>query len=838
MVIRPLHKAIIFTIFTLSGFIALVYEILWSKYLSLTFGTSIVAVSIVTATFMGGLALGSYLLGKYADISKNLLRIYAYLELGIAVFALLFPPTLKIVEYGHTIIEHLFPQHLFFASAIHFIFSTILLIPPTLLMGGTFPVMCRLFARKKLSGEIGILYAINTFGATLGALSAGFFIIPALGLSGTGFLSVACNLVIAVIAYSLSKHMTPVLETSEIDRSERVGRNLRGTRLILTATALTGAFSLACEILWTRTFLLFLGNTTYAFSLILSAYLIGIAFGGTLFARKIRHDTELHRLFVILTALSGISIILTVPFYDLLPFVFQMAHELSNGSWYTLSGISFITTISIMLLPTIFAGALFPSAVAIMSPNRSRTGEGVGIVVFFNTMGALVGSLTACFVLIPLLGLLQSFRLIGALSIVFSLVLLFHYRLRIPSWKPLGTVFSLSLLLLLIPASWDQLLMNSGIYRYAHIYTDGGGLRKVLSHERIIDVIEGTDTTVAVHESLDGKQRFFTVNGKTDGSTMVDMDTQLLVSHIPMILHPDPEKVLVIGLGTGVSLKGLVHYGSETIDCVEISREVFRAYDYFADYSGYPLADPKINLFIEDGRNHLLTIEDRYDVIVSEPSNPWQAGNANLFTDDFYKIASDKLTDNGLFCQWVGIYDITPENLRTVVKTFLNTFPNTLAFSADTDLILLGAKSPLSFDYLGMKQKFDSPGIRKTLSEIGVTSPGDLLAKHYMSTDKALQLFAGDAELNTDDNSILEFSARDLIASRNFGINQMKNLNALLSSIDRAVIPLKNLGYTAADVAEALRELGDGYERDGKTDQARQFAAKAREILNLPFPKG
>ncbi|HEX9874033.1 MAG TPA: fused MFS/spermidine synthase, partial [Deferrimonas sp.] len=329
------HKGIIYLIFSLSGFCALIYEILWTKHLSLTFGTTMIAVSIVAAVFMAGLALGSYLLGKYSDHETNLLRIYAFLELGIAIFALLFPPTLKVVTYVHAALGQLAPGLPGLSHFGQLGFSALLLLPPTVCMGGTFPLMCRFFARKKSGGHIGRLYAMNTVGAALGAFLAGYVLIPQLGLSATNLLAVLINLSIAAVSWQFSRRIghTPAADVSRATRADQL-ELARTHRPVLIAIALIGFFSLGYEILWTRVFLLFLGNTSYAFSLMLSSYLIGIALGGALYARLVHPDFDEKKLFVRLVVLMGLSILVTVPFYDQLPHLFQWAHEASGERWW------------------------------------------------------------------------------------------------------------------------------------------------------------------------------------------------------------------------------------------------------------------------------------------------------------------------------------------------------------------------------------------------------------------------------------------------------------------------------------------------------------------------
>jgi spermidine synthase len=831
MEIHPYSKKILYLLFALSGFCALVYEILWTKYLSLTFGTTILAVSTVAAVFMGGLALGSYLLGRHADRETNLLRIYAFLELGIAVTALLFAPTLELVEAVYIALSRSLPTHPAISTAFHFLFSALLLLPPSACMGGTFPLMCRFFARKKCGGQIGRLYALNTLGATLGAFGAGFFLIPALGLSTTGYLAVFTNLAIAAGAFALARRIGAT-SPRDVSQAKRPDQPLQASRhrLLLVGIGLIGFFSLAYEILWTRVLLLFLGNTSYAFSLMLSAYLVGIALGGAVYARKVRPELDEKRVFVILTVLMGLSILVTAPFYDRLAHLFLFAHQASGERWWHLSMLSFFIVFLIMCVPTVLSGSLLPAAVAILDPGKNHTGEGVGLIVLHNTLGAVLGSLAAGFLLIPLLGVQDSFRLLAGLNLLLALALYRHYRrgdrrLRFAALLACG-----GLLLALVPISWDQGVMNSGVYIYAPKYARMGGIDAVLAAEKVVKVIEGTDTTVAVHESLDGQIRFFTVNGKTDGGTGRDMSTQVLVGQLPLLLHPDPRDVLVIGLGTGVTLKGMSEHPTRRIDCVEISPGVVEASSYFAEANGHALRDPKVNLFVRDGRNLLLTRPERYDVIVSEPSNPWQAGNANLFTADFYRLAAQRLKPSGLFCQWIGLYDITPQNLKVACNTFLRTFPRAMVFKAGTDLIMVGALHELAFDYQRLSRRMATPGVRGTLANIGIDSPGDLVAMHYLYSEAPLSDFARGAALNTDDRPILEYSARYNLGEKTLGEFQRRNMENLLATQGKVFLPLVNLGNSGEEVAAALRDLGKGYAGVGRKSEAELFMRKASEV--------
>jgi spermidine synthase len=809
--VTVLHKRLIYLIFSLSGSCALVYEILWSKYLSLTFGNTMIAVSVVAATFMAGLALGSYLLGRYSDRDANLLKTYALLEIGIAITALLFAPTLSVVEHLYAYWVQLLPNVPGLTTSIHIFFSSMLLLPPSICMGGTFPLMCRFFARRKSGAQIGRLYALNTLGATLGTFSAGYLLIPTLGLSHTGFLAIFGNLAIAGICFALSKRYGAVDadgKADEIMASQHL--DLAKHRPILIAVALIGFLSLGYEILWTR---------------------VLVAIGGYLYACFSNPEMNERKVFLVLSLMMSGSVFLTIPFYDKLAHLFQFAHEVSGENWWLLTLLSFVIVFFVIGLPTILSGALLPAAVGIIDPGKKHTGQGVGMVVLHNTTGAVLGSLAAGFIMVPAFGLLNSFKYLAVVNLIMVFVLALQFRQRGVLGRVVPSVAIAGILLGFAPMSWDAKLMNSGVYCYASKYSKMGGLESVLASERILEVIEGRDCTVAVHESNGGDFRFFSVNGKTDGGTGGDMSTQFLIGQIPLMLHQAPKDVLVIGLGTGLTLKGMSSHPVESIDCVEISPEVVKAEKYFKEFNGNALAEPKVNLFVTDGRNLLFTNTKKYDVIVSEPSNPWQSGNSNLFTDDFYQIAVDRLKEGGLFCQWIGLYDITVENLQIVSQTFLHNFPRALIFKSGSDLILIGSTSPFEIDYQRMKNRFSNKTTAEIMRSINLRSPGDLIAKHYLFDEDTLRSLAGNAILNTDDQPTLEYSAHHNVGDKTLGAFQMDNMAAINETIpSKTMLPVRNLGSQKQAVAQALREIGAGYAMVGSYAIAKHFMVKAESI--------
>lgn len=830
MQLSPACKRLLYLLFALSGFCALVYEILWTKYLALSLGTTMVAVSLVAATFMAGLALGSLVIGRYSDKKSNLLLIYATLEGLIALFALLFPPTVDLAHRFHILLERSFPAYSGPEHLLHFLFAVLMLLPPTFCMGGTFPLMCRLFARKQSGGQIGRLYALNTAGAMLGAFLAGYLLIPTLGLSRTGWLAVALNLAVAGVALLLSRSLSdPAKKHVVADPSEPPLDPARA-RFALVAIGLIGLFSLAYEILWTRVLVLFLGNTTYAFALILSAFLFGIALGGAIYASKVFPQLNEKRLYVRLTLLMGCSVLITAPFYDRLAEVFLWAHALSGENWWGLTALSFGIVLAVMLLPTVLSGSLLPAATALLQTGRSHTGTGVGLVVLSNTLGATLGCLLAGFVLIPQIGTEFSFRLIGTLNLLLGLVVYLRYFRGKESAFSVALLTIIGLIFAFAPLRWDQKLMNSGVYCYASTYARFGGIEAVTAPERIITVIEGEDTTVAVKEiDIPKPTRYFSVNGKTDGGNGGDLTTQVLVGQLPILLHPDPKNALVIGLGTGITLGAVALAPLQTIDCVEISAEVVTASHYFAEENRQVLSDPRVALHVTDGRDLLQVHERNFDAIVSQPSNPWQAGNANLFTREFYQSVAQNLAPQGIFSQWLGLYDITPENLQIAARTLTEVFPHTLTFRVNADLIMLASFAPLNFDYQHLARQFVRPDTRAMLGSLGLHTPGDLLARHFSLGDDSLRRFTAGAALNTDDWPTLEFSFRHNLGGKMFGQLKENNIAALQPFMTTQLVPLTNLGASPPELIKTLRELSASYQRAGRSKEARFFMEKLVE---------
>lgn len=818
------NPLLLYVLYALSGFAALVLEVVWTRELSLTFGTTMPAVSSVAAVFMFGLAAGNLWFGQLADRVRSPLLTYACMEAVIAATGISFPFLLDLITKLYVDSQQFFPEGTLLAGVVRTLFSALLLLPATICMGGSFPVLCRLLAPSRVELVVGKLYAVNTMGAALGVGFAGFWLLPVLGLVKTSYLAVGICILIAIGSAALGR---------AVDASEAGSPSPPTTpppalqRTILIGITASGTCALAFEILWTRMFMQFMGSTIYAFSSILFCFLLGLAGGGALASSYLQRGKAPLPAFLACLAGVPMTVLFTLPGYDNLAYLFQRSHELAQGNWIVLSFASLTLAGLTMFLPTTLFGALIPLAIACHSPGRIHTGRVVGQIITWNTAGAIVGSLTAGFVLLPLLGLEDSFKAVAAgllLAALYAMVRSFTTnRVRVVA----TSIALLSLAFALAFPAWDQRLMNAGVYYYAYRIEDSGGLDAFIRQSRLLKVIEGRDSTVAVKESLDGRERFLAINGKTDaGNGERDMPTQLLLAHLPLLLHPQAESTLVIGLGSGITFGTAAFHPVLRLTCIEVAKEVKIAAGYFSAENHDILTKAPESLVIADARNHLLINAETYDVIISEPSNPWQSGNANLFTSNFYDLAKSRLNPAGIFCQWIPLYDLHPDKARIVYRTFTEAFPSILVFRAESDLILLGSQSPLAFDYRQLQQRITAQRANGDLSKIGVETPGDLIGRYYLTTGTVLQDLAKDAPLNTDANPHLEFSYREIFQPKLYE----QNLSAIQNLMGRQRLPLINPTNNPEEKRAMLLDLGQGFATAGRHNVAGYFFELAEDF--------
>src|SRR4051812_44024841 len=782
-------------LYALSGAAALVYEVTWTRMLTLQLGHTVAAASTVLAAFMGGLAVGASIAGALPG-SKTSLRTYAILEVVVAAAALLLPFAL-----GASVPALAWAYADGSAAArfavVRVAISLALLGVPAAAMGATFPIAANWFARD--AADTGVLYALNTAGAAAGAIAAGFFLIPAIGLRATTWIGAALNLTAAAGAWWLSSTTINPEPAEPAEKSHpekkghkalRVQRVLRSTSsssspapaLACSAAAISGFAALVYEVAWTRLLALVIGPTTYAFATMAAAFISGLAIGSALGARlaaRVRRPAVWLAAMLVTSAITATAAAWMAATRMPLIVAAQVADP---AAAFTQVIVTQAFGTALLLLPmTLALGATFPLALAVAG-GADTIARDAALVYTANTAGAILGALSAGFVLIPALGLrltFQSAAIIGALGAAGCLVAALGER-RTPNDErrttPRGAatfavrrspfvvaaaVGVVSVAAILVLPSWDRQLLASGAYKYAP-YLGTDNFDTVLRAGTLDYYKEGAAGTVSVRR-LTGTTSL-AIDGKVDASNAGDMLTQRMLGLLPVLIHGKAHDICIIGLGSGVTLgSALAADVVEHADVVEISPEVVEASRFFDRENGGALSRPGVRLIVGDGRSHLLLTPQRYDVIVSEPSNPWMAGVASLFTREFFAAARARLKPDGLLCQWAHTYDISPRDLQSIVATFGSVFPQgTLWMVGGGDLLLIGARGGEILPRLAAVEAGSGKGtVGQALVDVGIsegTAPFALLSQ-FAAGPGDMQRYSSGALLQTDDRTALEYSA-------------------------------------------------------------------------------
>lgn len=792
-----IQKKLLLPLFFLSGFSALVYEVLWTRLLSLTFGSTIEAISAVVTAFMAGMAFGSYFAGKLCNNKNSTLLQYAVTELGIGVSSLLLYFLLMalpdIHSYFHDIVSISFDSPLFHEKG--YITEFILIFIPATLIGATFPLMVKLYitSRNYLGEGISIIYTLNTLGAVFGAFLTGFFLIKTLGVRNTLFIAVTINIILAAASLLIKRFNLLLIEDKPIPPDTFISNPVNTQKspsirsaTILAVLTISGFTSLAYQIAWTRLLTLVIGNSVYAFSIILTTFLAGISIGSFLLIKHIDRIKDRIYLLGILQLLLSISVLIIMPIGDFLPVIFIYLYRLFPTGFIDIVIIQFLVSFSIILIPTVLIGISFPLAARIYTKNIEGIGEGMGRLYSFNTVGALFGSFISGFYLIPGLGTQSTIILMAGLNLLSSIFLALQADYRKKSYRMIIPATSIPVFILLISINhtWNSNLLNRGVYIYAEILKKipefGGNLSDFSKEFKLLYYKEGREGTVAVSRSSD-RVISMQINGKTDASTSVaDMQTQIMISALPLLLHPNPDNVALIGLGSGISLGTAEIFPVKHIDCIEIIPEVVSANRYFSRFNHHSLDDQRINLVVGDARHYLSSSKQKYDVIINEPSNPWIAGSSNLFTLEFFKIAKARLNQDGIMCQWFNLYTIDTRELKILLNTFRTVFPHTTlwAFSQE-DLIILGSGTPIKLDDNLLDSAFDNPEIKRELIRADILDKNQIQGA-YLAGNKEIEILRKGADINTDNRPIIEFEAPKTF----YRPTANKNIISILSSSD------------------------------------------------------
>jgi spermidine synthase len=742
---RP--NQLLLVLFFLSGASSLIYEIVWTRLFTIVIGNTVFSVSAILSVFMTGLAVGSWLAGRFVDQRlTSLARVYALLEAGIGVSNLLIPILLKTATPVFGSLYSVAYQSGVLMAFGRFAITFLLLIIPATLIGATLPVLVRFYFDniENVGTQVGRLYAVNTLGAAVGAATAGFVLVPHGGTTLALYVAVVLNFAIAVAAWFSGLK-------NEITRTSLAkAKPTQGPRVVVVAMFFSGFAALLDEVAWTRVLALIGGPTTYAFTFMLCSMIAGLGFGAWIGSRLSRRFvTELSTFAWIQAGVAWTSLAL-IPAFGRMPLGIASLVRRYSGSIATLLTFESLMLFALMLAPTIFFGMTFPVASKLYARSDASVGTEVSSLYAANTAGGIIGSLVAGFVLIPAAGSQKTLVLAVLLTTAVGVLTAALHR----RWIPAVTCLVAVPVVFMIP-QWNLELMSSGAYKYAPSYAPNADLETLLGSGDLLYFKEGAVTTVSVRKHPG--RLTLSVDGKVDATDAGDMTTQKMLAHLPLLLSNEPKNVAIIGLGSGVTAGSALQHSIEKLDVIEISPEVVTASGFFSHVNHRALEDPRTKLIVGDGRNHLRYTQQHYDVIISEPSNPWMSGMASLFTREFFAESLLRLTENGIHCQWFHSYNMSSGDLRTVIRTFRAVFPHAMLWTLNEyDFLLIGSRSPVAIDRGAFDRNFDR--VRRDLAEIKILDPYTVLSALTVR-EKGLDQLAQAAALNTDNMPVLEFRA-------------------------------------------------------------------------------
>ena len=791
-----------------SGMCALIYQIAWLRELRLVFGASTPASAAVLAVFMGGLGYGSWLLSGRADRVARPLTFYAKLEGGIAVSAALTPALMWVARAGYVAVGGTVTLGVAAGTVVRLLLSALVLLPPTILMGGTLPAAARAATTQAdvSRRSAALLYGLNTLGAVTGAAVATFVMLEVFGTRTTLWLGCGINGLIAVLARELDRRLQreeraagaasalePSTEAPGAGEQDSAGeQDARSSSpiprpFVLAAAAGVGLAFLLMELIWYRMLSPLLGGSSYTFGLILAVALLGIGLGGLAYTLVGRERPARLGAFAVSCGLE--ALFLSIP-YALGDRIALLALSLRGLGVTGLGGyaVGWTLVTAVVVLPAaIVAGYQFPLLIALLGRARHQLGRDVGLAYAFNTVGAIGGSLIGGFLAMPLLGALGAWRATVWLLVALAMAAAALAWRQRPRWgqSVMAVVSALAAPVLLYlamgpTAIWRHTPIGAGRADTILDNTSPNALKRELRERRRAMTWEadGRESTVGLY-TLDDTS--FLVNGKSDGAAVADGGTQVMGGLVGALLQPEPiKRALVIGLGTGSTTGWLASLPSiERVDVVELEPVILDVARICSAVNRDVLNNPKVHVIIGDAREVLLTTSERYDLVFSEPSNPYRAGIASLFTREFYRAVAERLTEGGVFVQWLQAYEIDAGSVRTVYATVQNVFPSVESWRTKySDLVLLGRAADQPFDVERVRQRIaESPYREALMNTWRVRSVEGVLA-HYVarpSWSRALAAALGEASVNIDDRNQLEFSiARALGTSADVSVEVLR----------------------------------------------------------------
>ena len=756
--------------FVLSGATGLIYEVLWMRMLGLVFGATTLAVSTVLVAFMCGLALGSALAGRLGARIQRPLRVYGLFEIGIALYALAVPLLFTLTDHAYVLIWQQFGGSFLVFSLLRFLLSSLVLLIPTTLMGATLPVLSAALLRSLAVTHSAItrLYTRNLIGAICGSLLAGFVLLPALGVRWSIYAASLINVLIGVVAIIADRWVPgTVAEMAPAkDEPEPIAQPAEKTFWYFCAFV-SGFVTFCTQVAWNRILTMIVGSSTYAFSVTVALFLLGLSAGAFLVAR-LKFKAGLRRAVVTVQLVTVISLVLSLVVVNKIPVALITAGQrLEINTWTGLLTLQIVCIAFLVLLPAFLMGMVMP-LVLVWAGDGLKGGSVrlVGRAYAVNTVGAIAGAFGAGFILIPTVGTRSTILISAAMCLIVAAIAFQpkagdrDIRRAIAIGSTVPAIFAFFFIAprlrldVLSVGAYDSLVRV--IAKTRGSVADSASRRSGPADHKLLMYEEGPTSTVTVRRDWDVTS--MAINGRTNASDREDMPTQVMLGQLPLLLAPNMKNGLVVGFASGVTVGAMLQSPIESLECVELEPETINGSRYFEHVNNRPLNDPRLHMIIDDARTYLRVTPKRYDMIVSEPSHPWVPGVANLFTEEFFEMGRNRLSDGGVFVQWVQIYQLSTESLRTVLATFHKVFPHVLVFRVEgatkgKDLLLVGSQTPVNLDLLS--ERITDERIAGELGRVNIRGADDVRS-WYVCDETTLGPAVAGATINTDDNMYVE----------------------------------------------------------------------------------
>ncbi len=638
--------------FFLSGFAGLVYEVAWIRQAALLFGSTTFAVSAVLAVFFLGLAIGAYLFGRVGQQSSRPLILFAYIEIGLGLLALISPYAFDFADFLYGIAYRVLSDAPFLRFTTRLFLVALVVLPPTVLMGGTLPLFCRQYSRDSgtIARAVGLLYGVNTLGAALGCAVTGFVFLPDVGLRGAVYIGVVCNILSGVVVRALSIARGDVVSSSEQSRGVRGG--LPRSRVVFVLFFAVGFVALGAEVLWVRYLGLLINNTVYTYTLALSVVLVGLVLGSilaSLFSDRTDRRAHFFGAFQVATGLVVLALLM-----------------LSPGAWRGLGNDLYIY-FAVLLPPAVLSGAAFPLAIRLVTDNAEYTSGVAGNLIAVNTLGGILGSLLIGFAGIPFFGLEKCLFFITGANLVIGISAWFLLDEKYRVFKYVAALVAVLVYLGIPYFSQTQVPADFiGEGRDLVAFREGYGANMAV-------VRREDDLELEIDRWWQGGRK---------------KNHQIMAAHVPMLLHPDPRRVVVVGAGTGQTVSRFLMYPIDYLACVDIEPALFPFVEEYFETDW--MRDPRVEIVAEDGRNFLRHTAGTYDIISLELGEVSRPGVAFFYTVDFYARARERLAPGGYLVQFVPLHFLSEDQFRGVVRSFLMVFPQSVLWYNTSELLLIG----------------------------------------------------------------------------------------------------------------------------------------------------